>query len=216
MPRRLLTAIAVAGLAAAALAAALPDSSRAALKARVRTILVPSDYQQTLPEDEPLMPMPFVVPGIIRGLARIGLVVLVLLGVAGLVLGLTRAKARRARAPDPIEATGPQSLPPEPTEPHVPTLDEADRLAATGAHREAVHLLLVVAAASVARAASVAIPPATTGRELSAILPLAEDHLERFEALVRAVERVLFGGGDADATDYTACRARCVGLLVGE
>ena len=122
--------------------------------------------------------------------------------------GRERRRRRAAVTPAAVEP-----LPTPPPEVPPPTLADADRLAATGAYREAVHLLLLVAVGEAARQTDVPLPPSTTGRELTSVLPIEGTLREGFEVLVRAVERVLFGGGDAGAEDYAACRLRCVSIV---
>ena len=213
--RRFAAAVVVALLALAAGAAWNPQKEAA--HTRAGRIVSGEDYQSTFPErldtfkGNPEIRFPPWAASLFHGAGY----VLIALAAVGLVAALITAFARSGRR-GPVAGSTPaavQPLPESPPDAPPPTLEDADRLAEAGAYREAVHLLLLVAVGEAARQTYVALPPSTTGRELTSVLPVEGALREGFEVLVRAVERVLFGGGDAGADDYAACRLRCVSIV---
>ncbi|HSS48129.1 MAG TPA: DUF4129 domain-containing protein, partial [Thermoanaerobaculia bacterium] len=81
-------------------------------------------------------------------------------------------------------------------------VDDATRLAAEGRYGEAIHALLLAAIQYFAARAHLQIQPSRTSRELVRLLPLSGESRPRFNELVMAVERTLFGGEPAGAEDF--------------
>ena len=213
--RRIMAVVLVAMLALAAVAAS--DLRKDAAQERAERIVSGEDYQDTFPDrldtfkGNPQILFPPWLASLFHGAGY----VLIALAAIGLVAALVTAFGRSGRRSRVAGPTPPavEPLPALPPEVPPPTLADADRLAAAGLYREAVHVLLLVAVGEAARQSYVSLPPSTTGRELTSVLPLEGALREGFEVLVRAVERVLFGGGDAGADDYAACRLRCVSIV---
>jgi len=122
------------------------------------------------------------------------------------VIGLFRDRARAGtsakedpRRPQVHSPGGVSDAPPgEP-------LAEADRLAASGRLEEAVHALLLEAIRLLSR--ELGHPKASsTSRELLGLYALEDRRRRSFEALVLAVESVLFGGRPIHPDAYQACR----------
>lgn len=146
-----------------------------------------------------------------------GLVVVLLLAIGAALFALYTRLSTRKKTSAPL-APAPEPVP----EPQVvvaegpgPTLIDADRLAASGDFREALHLLLLVAIKVCAGRSSIMIPRSATSRELRALLPLGDRLREGFSTLVAAVERSLFAQRPVGPGDYASCRERCVELLGG-
>jgi hypothetical protein len=81
-------------------------------------------------------------------------------------------------------------------------VEDANRLAAEGRFGEAIHALLLATIQHFAARARMEIQPSRTSRELVRLLPLTGDSRPRFNELVMAVERTLFGGEPAGAEDF--------------
>jgi hypothetical protein len=181
---------------------------RAAAKARASETLS-SRYQTTIPEDEPEPPS-LSLPPWLAELARYGIYALGALAIVAAVLLILRS----LRGDGPWGSTDLRSdaMPSGSASSSRPTLADADRLAAAGAYRDAVHLLLLVAIVEAAQSTDAAFPPSTTSRELTTLLPLPDHPRARFGELVAAVERSIFGGGEVEPHDYAVCRERCLAV----
>jgi hypothetical protein len=81
-------------------------------------------------------------------------------------------------------------------------VEDATRLAAEGHYGEAIHALLLAAIQHFAARAHMQVQPSRTSRELVRLLPLSGESRPRFNELVMAVERTLFGGEPAGAEDF--------------
>jgi hypothetical protein len=81
-------------------------------------------------------------------------------------------------------------------------IGDATRLAAEGRYGEAIHALLLAAIQHFAARAHLPIQPSRTSRELVRLLPLSGESRPKFNELVMAVERTLFGGEPAGAEDF--------------
>lgn len=81
-------------------------------------------------------------------------------------------------------------------------IEDANRLAAEGRFGEAIHALLLATIQHFAARARMEVQPSRTSRELVRLLPLTGDSRPRFNELVMAVERTLFGGEPAGAEDF--------------
>ncbi len=185
-------------------------------KERALQVLARRPYQLELPKYtvDPALPFGSLGPGFTRFIVGLAYVA-VLVALGALIFALVQKRDRR----DGVERSLPAGStarpvtsvdPPRPTE--GPTLAEADRIAASGDYRAAIHTLLLVAIEDGARLTSSSFPPSTTARELTHILPLEGASRDGFRRLVRAVERSLFAGKDVGADEYTACRAHCVAV----
>ena len=145
-----------------------------------------------------------------------GILVVLLLAISAALFALYQYLSTRKKAPPPSAPAPEPVAEPEPVvEGPGPTLIDADRMAAKGDFREALHLLLLVAIKVCAGRSSVMIPRSATSRELRALLPLGARLQEGFSTLVATVERSLFAQRPVGPEDYTACRAHCVELLGG-
>jgi hypothetical protein len=83
---------------------------------------------------------------------------------------------------------------------------EADDLARAGRYAEAMHVLLLRSLAELRDKLKVTFADSLTSREILRRAPLGELGRAAFAEIVRAVERVVFGGARADAAAYQACR----------
>ena len=81
-------------------------------------------------------------------------------------------------------------------------VEDATRLAAEGRYGEAIHALLLATIQHFAARARLTIQPSRTSRELARLLPLSGESRAKFNELVMAVERTLFGGEPAGLEDY--------------
>lgn len=207
--------------AIALLAVSRAAAAEAPAKARADRVLSRAAYQTEMPDDPAhrrKAATRSIGPGLERLLVALGYVALIV-GAAALVFALIRrygagsttAIRPETRAPVPL---APREPPPTATP--GPTLADADRLAEAGAFRDAVHTLLLVAIGDTARLAAWSFPPSATGRELMRLVPLEGPRHDGFEALVRAVERAVFGGRDVCTDDYAACRRRCLIVSGGD
>lgn len=85
-------------------------------------------------------------------------------------------------------------------------LGDADALAAKGLYSEAAHLLLYRSIEEIDQRRPDTIRRALTSRDIAGLPSLPAGPAEGFRAIVRAVERSLFGGRDLDANDWRDCR----------
>lgn len=195
----------------------------AAAGERARAILADPRYQTRLPQHEDPKDLsedtappsfgrgghgfnlpPAAVPVIGAGaeLTRIVFIVLAVavavLIVAWLVQTLVRKMAgERQGAEGEAEAESGEAAPVRELD-----VEDANRLAAEGRFGEAIHALLLATIQHFAARARMEIQPSRTSRELVRLLPLTGDSRPRFNELVMAVERTLFGGEPAGAEDF--------------
>lgn len=85
-------------------------------------------------------------------------------------------------------------------------LDEADVLAADGRYSEAAHLLLHRSIAEIDRRRPATVRKALTSRDIAALPSLPPSPRSAFAAIVRAVERSLFGRRPLDEPGWRECR----------
>ncbi|WP_166040684.1 DUF4129 domain-containing protein [Sphingosinicella sp. YJ22] len=85
-------------------------------------------------------------------------------------------------------------------------LGDADALAAKGLFSEAAHLLLFRSIEEIDQRRPDTIRRALTSRDIAGLPSLPHGPADSFRAIVRAVERSLFGGRDLDAEDWRECR----------
>ena len=143
---------------------------------------------------------------------------LVVLGVVGYLLFLLlSARRRKGRRPRRSAAPGADTAPePGPAVDHLPEpIDEpvaaAMRLADEGRPVDAVRLLQR-AAVDLLRVRGHAVDPAATSREIHDSLRQAAGVADIFGAIVRAVERALFGGQAIDRRDVERCTTSFLAL----
>jgi hypothetical protein len=195
-------------------------ATAAGVSQRARAILADTRYQTHLPQHEapkdlaegqgqPQFPssakLPDVaIPVISAGaeLARIVFIVLLVaviaLVLAWLVQTLSHRMAKgRQSAEDEAEVKGEDAGPRRELD-----VEDATRLAAEGRYGEAIHALLLAAIQHFASRARLTIQPSRTSRELARLLPLSGESRAKFDELVMAVERTLFGGEPAGPEDY--------------
>lgn len=86
-------------------------------------------------------------------------------------------------------------------------LDDADALAAAGRYDEATHLLLTRSVEHIASARPEWVLPASTTREISAIVSLPARARTAFGLIAQRVERSLFAMRSLDRDDWLAARA---------
>ena len=86
------------------------------------------------------------------------------------------------------------------------SLEDSDRLAASGRFDEAIHVLLLVAIRSLSAESGGDPRPSSTARELVRTFGLEGERRRAFADLVRAVELSLFGGRPVAEDDYARCR----------
>ena len=86
-------------------------------------------------------------------------------------------------------------------------LGDADALAAKGLFSEAAHLLLFRSIEEIDQRRPDTIKRALTSRDIAGLPALPAGPAEAFRAIVRAVERSLFGGRSLDANDWRECRS---------
>lgn len=138
-------------------------------------------------------------------LAFLGWAVLAALLVLAIVAAVTRRSGRRLAAGAPASSRAAPSRSPAvgPDEP--PPIGEIERLARDGRFTAAIHLLLLRAIASLAKAARATPGPAATSRELARQWPLGPESRAAFSRLVSEVERSHFGGAEATRERFEAC-----------
>lgn len=85
-------------------------------------------------------------------------------------------------------------------------LSDADILASRGKYDEAVHLILLRSIQDIGRHRPAAVKPALTSREISLLGSLPDSARHAFATITGVVERSLFGGCAATATEFRACR----------
>jgi hypothetical protein len=217
--RRLLAALLLAGAALVGTPAGAQTVPPAAAGERARAILKDGRYQTQLPqhrspkdleEGEPpaarggvnLPPISAPVIGAGAELTRIVFIVLAVavavLILAWLIQTLLQKMARERRgAGSEAEVEGGEAEPVRELD-----VEDANRLAAEGRFGEAIHALLLATIRHFAARARMEIQPSRTSRELVRLLPLTGDSRPRFNELVMAVERTLFGGEPAGAEDF--------------
>jgi hypothetical protein len=218
--RLLLPALLLAGVALASTPAGAQREPAVAadVSGRARAILKDSRYQTHLPQHEAPQDLaesqtppsfggalpPVVEPVIGAGaeLARILFIVL-LVAVAALVLAwvvqavFQRMARGRKSAESEAEVKGEEAGPQRELD-----VEDATRLAAEGRYGEAIHALLLAAIQHFAVRAHMQVQPSRTSRELARLLPLRGESRAKFNELVQAVERTLFGGEAAGPEDY--------------
>ena len=193
----------------------------AAAAERARAILADPRYQTRLPqheapkdldEEEPLasrpgggVGLPPIAAPVIGAGAELTRIVFIVLAVAVVVLilawliqTLVQKMEREDRgAESEAEVQGGEAEPVRELD-----VEDANRLAAEGRFGEAIHALLLATIRHFAARAHMEIQPSRTSRELVRLLPLTGDSQPRFNELVMAVERTLFGGEPAGAEDF--------------
>ena len=196
--------------------AATPAEIRQALDAAIS-----SSIQTTLPEEQidplPPEPEPPVEPPEFGDLSALGEVLRVLLwvlvaaGVAlvvfSIVTGRPLVSGRAGGRASSLVATAGEATGDGRRRDMVTSLTQADRLAAEGAYAEALHMLLHFGLAEMRRAADGSLSSALTSREVLRRPVLSDDARAALSPLVDAVEISHFGGRQATADDYRACRA---------
>lgn len=85
-------------------------------------------------------------------------------------------------------------------------LGDADALAAKGLFSEAAHLLLFRSIEEIDQRRPDTIKRALTSRDIAGLPSLPAGPADAFRAIVRAVERSLFGGRSLDVNDWRECR----------
>jgi hypothetical protein len=217
--RRLLAALLLAGAALASTPAGAQTEPSAAGE-RARAILKDARYQTHLPQhQEPKdlaegetrpsfgsgVNLPPIAAPVIGAGAELTRIVFIVLAVAVAVLILAwviqtllqkMAGGRRGAASED-EVAGGEAEPVRELD-----VEDANRLAAEGRFGEAIHALLLATIQHFAARARMEIQPSRTSRELVRLLPLTGDSRPRFNELVMAVERTLFGGEPAGAEDF--------------
>jgi hypothetical protein len=211
-------------LAGVALAASPPAGARsepapaAGAQERARAILADPRYQthppsyeapKDLVEGETAPPLGARLPAaavpVLGAGAALTQIVFIVLAAAALVLVLVwigmalfqRVTKDRQRAESEPEAGDDEAG----TKREV-DVEDATRLAAEGRYGEAIHALLLAAIHHFATRAHLQDQPSRTSRELARLLPLSGESRAKFNDLVIAVERTLFGGEVAGAEDY--------------
>jgi hypothetical protein len=106
-----------------------------------------------------------------------------------------RARPRADPAPWRPDATAARAL-----------LEEADRLAASGAYAEAVRLILHRSIEEIEGRRPRLVRPALTSREIGGLPELPDHARATFVAIAEVVERSLFGGREVDAAGFALCR----------
>lgn len=214
----LLPALLLAGAALVSTPAGAQTESAAGVSALA--ILAGSRYQTHLPQHEEPKDLnegetppsfgggvslpPIAAPVIGAGAALTRIVFMVLaVAVIALVLAwgvqalLQRVAKERQSAETGTEAEGDEAGPERELD-----VGDATRLAAEGRYGEAIHALLLAAIQHFAARARMQVQPSRTSRELVRLLPLTGDSRAKFNELVIAVERTLFGGEPAGADDF--------------
>lgn len=197
---------------------AAPAESKSEARAHAADILAHGPYQKDIPDldEASSRAKPHSLSPAVEALVALGLKLALAAALVAIAIAAVRAFLnRRVRArPDVAQ---PSAGNPTPRRPAVlgATIADADRAAADGDFREAIHILLIVAIGACARMTSTTIRVSATSRELRASLPLAEALKARFAALVEAVERALFARRPVAAEDYATCRGFCEEILGG-
>lgn len=207
-----------AGAALMSTPAGAQSEPASAAGARARAILADPRYQTHLPQhedpkdlDEGEAPTgkginlaPVAVPVIGAG-AELSRIVFIVLAAAVIVLVLVWlamalfqkiAKERQDAGSEP--AAGDDETEPK----RELDVEDATRLATEGRYGEAIHALLLAAIQHFAVRAHMQVQPSRTSRELARLLPLTGESRAKFNELVIAVERTLFGGEPAAAEDF--------------
>jgi hypothetical protein len=86
-------------------------------------------------------------------------------------------------------------------------LGDADALAAAGRYSDAAHLLLHRSIADIEEKRPATIRKALTSRDIASLPTIPASPASAFAAIVRAVERSLFGGRPLDEPAWRDCRA---------
>jgi hypothetical protein len=86
-------------------------------------------------------------------------------------------------------------------------LGDADALAAAGRYSEAAHLLLHRSIEEIDRRRPATVRKALTSRDIAGLPSIPPSPAAAFGAIVRAVERSLFGGRPLGADDWQICRS---------
>ncbi len=217
---QLLPAVLLAGAALMSTAAGARSDPGAGAPQRAREILADSRYQTHLPRHEtpqdlaegkgqpqspsstrlPDVSVPVIGAGaaLTRIIFMVLLVAVVALVFAWLVQTLSQRMSRvRESAENASEIQGEDTGPRRELD-----VEDATRLAAEGRYGEAIHALLLAAIQHFAARARLTIQPSRTSRELARLLPLSGESRPKFNELVMAVERTLFGGEPAGAEDF--------------
>lgn len=219
--RRLLAALLLAGAALAGTPAGAQGNQGAPATAGARArVILDSRYQTQLPQHQKpqdlgegerpsslgggVDPLPVLAPVIGAG-AELTRVVFIVLAVSVVVLILAwltqtllqKMASERQGGESDAEVESGEAEPVRELD-----VEDATRLAAEGRFGEAIHALLLAAIRHFAARAHMDIQPSRTSRELVRLLPLTGDSRPRFNELVMAVERTLFGGEAAGAEDF--------------
>jgi hypothetical protein len=217
----LLPALLLVGAALVSTPAGARSEPAAGATERARAILADSRYQTHLPQheapkdlDEGQTPpslgggsvnLPPVAVPVIGAGAALTQIVFIVLAVAVVVLILAwviqaivqRMAKGRQSAEVEAEVSGEEAGPERELD-----VGDATRLAAEGRYGEAIHALLLAAIHHFAARAHMQVQPSRTSRELARLLPLTGESRPKFNELVMAVERTLFGGEPAGAEDF--------------
>jgi len=132
---------------------------------------------------------------VIVGLAAAGLLYLIVTRFTGWE---RRDRSAKAAAPDAWQIE---------EEPARKLLDDADALAAAGRYAEAAHLLLHRSIAEIDERRPATVRKALTSRDIAAIPSIPPSPAAAFDAIVRTVERSLFGRRTLGAEEWQRCRA---------
>lgn len=133
---------------------------------------------------------------IVLALAALGLIALIVARMTGWLSG-DRSRPPTASEPDwRPEDSAARGL-----------LGDADALAAAGRYFEAAHLLLHRSIADIEERRPATVRKALTSRDIAGLPSLPPSPAAAFAAIVRAVERSLFGGRPLDESAWRDCRA---------
>ena len=212
----LLTAAALVSLPARAWS---EPATASAVKARAREILADSRYQTHLPQHEApkdleegqtppafgggvnLPPVSAPVIGAGAELTRTLFIVLAVAVGVLIIVWVVRTGFQKMASAESAESE-PEVKDEEAGPERQLDVGDATRLAAEGRYGEAIHALLLAAIQHFAARAHLQVQPSRTSRELARVLPLSGESRAKFNELVLAVERTLFGGEPAGAEDY--------------
>jgi hypothetical protein len=117
------------------------------------------------------------------------------------IVGIRFARRRRSAA----KRRGPVDWRPEAWKARA-LLEDADRLAASGAFDAAAHLILHRSIEDIEGHRPRMVRPALTARDIAAMETMPASIREAFSAIARAVETSFFGGRHLDAEAFAACR----------
>jgi hypothetical protein len=233
--RLLLPALLLAGAALLSPPAGARSEPAAGVPERARAILADSRYQTHLPQHEapqdlaegqgqPQFPsssarLPEVVGPVIGAGAALTRIVFMVVAVAVVVLILAwlvqTLSQRMARGRESAEDEAEVKVKGEDSGPQRELdVEDATRLAAEGRYGEAIHALLLAAIHHFSARARLTVQPSRTSRELARLLPLSGDSRAKFNELVLAVERTLFGGEPAGPEDYQRSLERFRALVL--